>query len=373
MRYAIYILLKWFLGFFMFWRLPRPKPGVPEEEHTTRISVIIPARNEAENLPELIACLAAQTLSPWEVIVVDDSSEDDTPRIAGECGAKVVSAGKLPEGWTGKPHACWAGALKAEGDLLLFLDADTRLEPEALEFLLKQYREQEGGILSVYPYHNMKKTYERLSAFFNLVSMMSMGITTILRTRLKPLGAHGAFILCSQEDYFRQDGHRSVRSQIIEDIAIGQHFLRNGLPVRCLGGKGLVSFRMYPLGLGQLVEGWSKNFAAGAKSMHPAMLLPVTAWTYGAFQVVHAIILSSIAGNLENLAWAMLAYAAYGFQIHWMLRRIGNYGILTAVLFPLPLIFFGLLFFRSLILTFVTRRVRWRGRYIPLYQKKGAA
>ena len=369
MTYAIYILVKWTLGFLMFWRLPKPNSEMLGSVRRQRVSVIIPARNEAENLPDLLASLDANSFPPLEVIVVDDSSEDDTSYVAEEAGVKVISAGRLPEGWMGKPYACWIGALKAEGEFLLFLDADTRLLPETLSALLAQYLEQGSGIVSVYPYHIMEKGYEHLRCFFNLISTMSMGMSTIFGQRLKPLGAHGACILCSHEEYFRFGGHSAVRGKIIEDIAIGQLFRDNNMPVRCFGGKGLLSFRMYPQGMGQLVEGWSKNFAAGAKSMHLAMLLPVTAWIYGAFQVVHAVALSSISGNFESLSWALFAYSAYGAQIFWILRRIGNFSRLTALFFPIPLIFFGLIFFRSVILTFVIRQVRWRGRYISIHQK----
>ena len=160
MTYAIYILVKWMLGFLMFWRLPKSNSEVLGSVRRQRVSVIIPARNEAENLPDLLASLDANSFPPLEVIVVDDSSEDDTFHVAEEAGVKVISAGRLPEGWMGKPYACWIGALKAEGEFLLFLDADTRLLPETLSALLAQYLEQGSGIVSVYPYHTNPYIYD---------------------------------------------------------------------------------------------------------------------------------------------------------------------------------------------------------------------
>ena len=105
MTYAIYILVKWTLGFLMFWRLPKPNSEMLGSVRRQRGSVIIPARNEAENLPDLLASLDANSFPPLEVIVVDDSSEDDTSYVAEEAGVKVISAGRLPEGWMGKPYA----------------------------------------------------------------------------------------------------------------------------------------------------------------------------------------------------------------------------------------------------------------------------
>ena len=90
--------------------------------------MIIPARNEAHNLPRLLESLASQSVQPREVIVVDDGSTDDTAEIARRHGAEVLVSKPLPEGWRGKPWACHQGAEAASGDLLCFVDADTCFE-----------------------------------------------------------------------------------------------------------------------------------------------------------------------------------------------------------------------------------------------------
>ena len=97
------------------------------------VSVIIPARNEEATLPAILASLRALPLV--EVVVVDDSSVDGTAAVALSGGATVLTASPPPPGWTGKARACQLGADAASGDLLLFLDADTVLAPDALEGL----------------------------------------------------------------------------------------------------------------------------------------------------------------------------------------------------------------------------------------------
>ena len=110
--------------------------------------------------------------------------------IAAQYGAKVIDALPLPQNWLGKPWACWQGAREAGGELFVFLDADTRLEAGGLQKILHSYYQQ-GGLLSVWPYHRMKRLYERLSALFNIIIMASMGSFTIRGSNARSLGAFG--------------------------------------------------------------------------------------------------------------------------------------------------------------------------------------
>ena len=111
---------------------PRFVPA-PESPPDTTVSIIIPARNEEDNIGALLASIASDNPHPHEIIVVDDASTDRTAAIARDLGATVVSPPTLPDDWKGKPWACHHGAAAATGDWLLFLDADTRLAPAGLD------------------------------------------------------------------------------------------------------------------------------------------------------------------------------------------------------------------------------------------------
>ena len=171
----------------LFGRTRRPTFAVQGDGES--LSVIIPARNEAQRLPALLRSLQQQTVSPREIIVVDDESTDDTVAIATAAGARVLGGQPLPEGWNGKAWACWQGAAASGGELLLFLDADTWLEPDGLNTLL-QLHATHGGLISVQPYHVTERAYEGLSAIFNVIQLAGVGACTPLGERVVPRHPH---------------------------------------------------------------------------------------------------------------------------------------------------------------------------------------
>lgn len=365
------IFFFWLFGFVFLWRIPNPGKSDFRVEPSSAVSIIIPARNEATQIGRLLRSLKDQTVNPLEIILVDDHSEDATTAVARVESLEVLLSESLPEGWTGKPWACWQGAKRAAGDILVFLDADTTLEPHGLAQILRAYRHK-GGLVSVHPFHRMEKVYERLSAFFNIVAMAGMQAFTILGDRLRPLGAFGPCIACSRADYFAMEGHshETVRGKILESLDLGKAFSNAGLPVHCYGGKGAVSFRMYPDGLSSLIEGFGKGFGTGAAAMSLGSLILTVCWISGCFSVTRHLFQSVVVGDMTALTWFSVFYGLYVAQIHWMLRRIGNFGFLTALLFPIPLTFFGLVFALSLVRIFIVKKVPWKGRTLNATKKR---
>ena len=165
-------LALWMSGWLVLFRLPRCRNG--NEGPYPRVSVIIPARNEEKNLPRLLRSLREQDLQPDEVLVVDDGSTDRTAEFARREGARVLTSEPLPPGWRGKAWACHQGARAAQGEVLLFLDADTFFLPGGYRRLLDTFLSV-GGALSVAPYHEVRRPYEQLSAFFNLLMLAGVG------------------------------------------------------------------------------------------------------------------------------------------------------------------------------------------------------
>lgn len=363
MGWALALAVLWLAGFLVLWRVPRCRDASPSGRPF--VSVIIPARDEAHNLPGLLASLAGQVPPPGEIIVVDDHSSDGTARVAQAAGVRLLASADLPPGWAGKPWACWQGAGASRGETLVFLDADVRLERGGLGRLLAEM-DRRGGLVSVWPYHRMQRPYERLSAFFLLIVLAGMRAFTILGGRLKPLGAFGPCLAVSRADYFAAGGHEAVSGAVLDDVAIGRRFLAAGIPVHCLRGEGTTSFRMYPRGLPAIVEGFGKNLGLGFRAAGLTALVPAFLWIAGFFLAAARLLASLALPGHPGLALWTAGYLLYAAALAWQLRRLGSYGPLTALLFPVPLLFFAAVFLLSLTRTFLWKTVRWKGRTIRL-------
>ncbi len=348
----------WILGLWAFGRvrsLPshggRPTPGV---------TIVIPARNEELSLGNLLTDLEHSRPGRCRVIVIDDHSTDRTAELAGSFDfVEVIHAPPLPDGWTGKSWACHTGASQATGEAIVFLDADVRLAPGALDRLLGELAEH-GGLVSVQPWHRTVRPYEQLSALFNTIAVMGAAAGS----RRRPTGAFGPVLATSAADYRAIGGHESVRSEVIEDMALARRYRESGLGLHVALGRGDFEFRMYPGGLRQVVEGWTKNFASGASSTRPLRLLAIIGWVTGlgtaTFELADAL--------RGSVTWVVpvAIYALFVAQLLVFFRRVGRFGPVTALCFPVLLVFFCGIFLRSLWRTHVRRSVQWRDRQIPL-------
>ena len=367
---GLLLAVTWVIGWVLLWRVPR-LPAAASRAPGRRVSVVIPARNEADRLPTLLAALGAQTRRADEVLVVDDHSDDDTGAVADAAGVDVVAAPPLPDGWTGKTWACWNGAQRTTGDALVFLDADTEPGPDLIGRVLDAL-DHRAGLLSVMPYHRMQRQYERLSAFFSVISLMGVGAASVRRSA-PVTGAFGPCLACDRRDYDAVGGHEAIRGAVVDDVALAQRFRRAGLPVRVAGGRGAISFRLYGGGLRDLVEGWSKNFASGAGSTPVLRFLLVFAWVIGVGTAAQAPVREAVAalGGWSGpgvVLW--IGFVAFAVQLAVQLRPLGNYSW-AAVLFPIPLTAWFVIFFRSIVLT-ARGQVRWKGRAVPVRPERAS-
>lgn len=320
------------------------------------ISVIIPARNEETNISKILSCLQKQTLAPNEIIVVDDNSSDETADVAKTFdGVKVISLNSdPPEDWIGKTWACWNGYLNSSGDLLVFLDADVELREDALETLVDYYH-QEKGLISVWPYQRFEKPYEHFNFVFNIVAVCSATSHRFL-PKSKPVGAFGPVVVTLKSDYEKTGGHKAVSKNVVEDLQLGKLYQRKGLKLSNFLGGEIVKFRMYPKGVGQMIEGITKNVALGAAKTGVGNLILLSVWM--------ASVYSSIATVFQPVL--SFFYALYALQLYFMTKKIGDYNILDAFIYPVHFSFFLAIFTVSLLKTFVLKRVTWKGRTIRI-------
>ena len=345
---------------FLFRRFPTLPHGI-QGAAASDLSIIIPARNEALTLPDLLHDLGSQTVRPLEIICVDDASTDDTASIAIAHGAKVVNAEVRPSGWLGKPWACACGANVAKGKHLLFIDADVRLAPDALAALLALYGQGEA-VMSVQPYHSVGSGYEQLALVFNLIQLCSNGTTL---PRQAPVGLYGPVVCIARSAYDQIGGFASVRGSVVEDVALGAQLLRAGYPIRLFLGGDQIHFRMYRNGFTSLVEGWTKNFAAGATQSPVWLAIAIFLWVTGCAAVPLGVVLSLFDARWVQSAQFLLLYAAWALELRRVGRKTGHFLPGMYGLYPLSLCLFLWVFLRSTVKRLLKRPVQWKGRKIP--------
>jgi len=373
----IVVVAGWLLGWWAFGRprtvdrLPAPvatnsghlDSGHLDSGHPTSgqlVSIVVPARNEARSLPLLLTDLSTARPEGAQVIVVDDHSTDGTAQLAEEFDfVTVVPAPPLPPGWAGKPWACATGAEAASGDVLVFLDADVRLDDGALDRVLAA-RNERGGLVSVQPWHTPERAYERLSSLFNVIAIMGIGAGS----RRQPTGACGPVMVTNRADYAAAGGHAAVCDRIVEDVALAQAYRATDLPVEVLAGERSVRFRMYPDGPRSMLQGWTKNFVTGASATAPLRLGAIVVWVTSLGASL-GVLFDGLSGDVP-IGVIPAVYALFVAQLVWMFRRTGSFGVRTALVYPVLMAFFVVVFARSAWRTYVRRSVTWRGRAVPV-------
>ena len=370
---AMWLLLaRWAVGWYlgarnpMLTKSPTTEVSVhPSWQREIRLSVIVPARNEEAALVTLLASVATQTRAATEVIVIDDASSDDTASVARAAGVTVLQFGDPPAGWLGKPWACWQGAQDASGDVLVFVDADTVMAPTFLEDLTDRVLER-PGLVSIVPFHTTCHAYEQASGLFNLVALMGVGVSSV-RRKARATGAFGPCIAMRREDYERIDGHRGLRGEVLDDIVLARNAAAAGIEVRNYVGGASFQYRMYPNGLRQLIEGWSKNIVGGATSTPWLRLLAIAAWVSGLIEAgwrFSAGLVGVVFGGAPPNTWDIVVYLLFALQLLVLLRRVGSFKV-AALVHPIATMMFLVIFVRSAVMS-IRGEVTWKDRTIQL-------
>jgi len=361
--------LLWIFGFLVLWRIPLCRRAEEERSGIRRVSVIIPARNEEHNLPRLLSSFEVQETRPLEILVVDDGSTDGTAAAAVEHGAKVIVSEPLPEGWKGKTWACHQGAAAARGEILLFMDADTWLEPGGLRRILDTFLE-DGGVISVGPHHRTERAYEDLSLYFNLMMTMGIGAFTVFGDNRRPVGLFGQFLALDAVSYRESGGHAGVRAHTLENMYLAERLRMKNIPFRCYGGRGSLSMRMYPAGIRDLIDGWSKAFISGAARVPLPLISAIVAWITGSILAMAMLVLAAAGYSGASALW-MVPYPLFCAQIAIMSVRIGSFGSWSYVFYPVPLFFYFAVLTRAALRRAGGRSMNWKGRDILPAERTG--
>jgi cellulose synthase/poly-beta-1,6-N-acetylglucosamine synthase-like glycosyltransferase len=226
--------------------LPR-LADVPVRRRGPRISVLVPARDEAERIERSVRGWLAQSYPDFEVVVFDDESADDTAALAAAAGARVIRGHALPEGWRGKPHACHCLAAQARGDLFVFADADITARPAALARLVTALDMLGADVVSAVPAHTSPNPAVRVIVAVQNWAALAFVPSWLADRRRGTLVAalNGQLIALRREVYRASGGFAAVRHALGEDAAFGRRLSRLGYRVRLLDGAGVLSCEPY--------------------------------------------------------------------------------------------------------------------------------
>ena len=320
------------------------------------VSVIIPARNEEASLGDCVQSLVTQGGVPFEIIVVDDHSTDRTREIARSFpGVRVIEAGPLTQGWTGKNNAVTTGARQARGEWLLFTDADTVHLPGSLARAVAEAQDNNAELLSYSPEQLAVTFWERATLPIVFAELARQYPPSVVSDPASPIAAaNGQFILIRRNTYDAVGGHVAVAGDILEDVALARVVKRSGRKIRFRYAPDAVRTRMYR-NYRQLRDGWTKNLA---------LLFPRPAWlavkSFFLWVFPWTIMCLRFAGFLTDSGWQVVMVLALLF-LEVRIHR-ANFALKVTILGAL----FGMPMFAYLLLrskrAHAKGNVAWKGR-----------
>jgi len=243
-------------------RRPLSDGSIPEP--APFISVLIPARDEQANMVACLESLQKQDYPNFEILVLDDNSSDDTAGIVERIATKdsrirLLRGEPLPEGWAGKPFACYQLAKQAGGSWLLFTDADTTHAPNMLRGILALALKLRPSLLSGFPRQLAFSLPQKVAIpIFYFIILSWLPLWWLQRSKKpKPSLAIGQFLLFPREEYWRIGGHKAVMSKVLEDVWLGIEVNRHGGRHVAVDLSPVVSCNMYHT-VGAMWEGFIK-------------------------------------------------------------------------------------------------------------------
>jgi len=324
------------------------------------VSVLIPARNEEANIAEACASVLANEGVDLELVVLDDHSTDLTGAILRGIGDKrlrTAQAPPLPPGWSGKQHACAYLATLARHELMVFMDADVRLAPDALSRITGFMQRHDVGLASGFPHQRTDTWGERLLLpliHFLLLGFLPMAL--MRRLSAPSLGAAcGQLIAVRRDDYRRAGGHAAIRSSLHDGVTLPRAFRCAGSMTGLFDADRLAVCRMYGSAR-EVWDGLSKNATEG---MARPIGLPVWTGMLGGGQVL-PIPLLLLAPSVPAVL-AVLASMGLRLVIAWRFRQSWA----SALLHPVGIAVLLALQWVALLRAARGRPTQWRGRAYP--------
>ena len=332
-HFIVLAILVWSLGMVVvnlacFDGLRVAEPFGPD---APMVSILVPARNEALNIEACAGSLLAQDYPNWELLVLDDHSEDETAEIVRGLGvsesgerARLIRGATLPEGWTGKGWACHQLAQAARGEFLFFTDADTAHAPGTVSAAVAYARRHRADLVSAWPRLLTVTWSEKLIIPMIVLLAMTLyphwlvlllqrwpRLSALVPARfLRLLGAaNGQFIFFTRAAYEQIGGHAAIRDHVVEDVALGRAVtarIGEGMRLRNCDSQAFSTVRMYR-SLAEVWEGFTKNLRAAFEGSL-AGFLAIGAAQLCCFLLPFALLLLPVQGKRFIITEVVLIY-----------------------------------------------------------------
>jgi chlorobactene glucosyltransferase len=334
-----------------------------------KVSVLIPARNEADNIERAVQAALACQDNVHEVVVYDDQSTDGTgDRVlalaATDPRVRLVRGAPLPDGWIGKPHACHQLALAATGDVFFFIDADTALEPEGIArvlSLLEPGRGAKADAVTAVPRQDVETFAERLIVPLLILTYTSWFPLVLVSLSRDPrfLAANGQVLAVRRTAYQAIGGFESVRQELVDDMAFCRRLKVSGHRLVFADGFRIARCRMYT-GPQQVWEGFSKNLYEGIGAT-PFALAVVVALYSACFILPYVALAIGLAQNHASLLGAGALGVACNVVLRTLLAARFAQPVSGLLLHPISILGLLAIAFNSMRWS-LQNRLNWRGR-----------
>jgi hypothetical protein len=332
------------------------------------VSILIPARNEESAIEGAVRSALASRGVELEVVVLDDHSSDRTAEIVRGLAAedrrvRLESAPELPAGWCGKQHACHVLGGLARQPLLLFMDADVRLEPEGVARLVGFLDSSGADLVSGIPRQKTETVLEQL--LIPLIHFVLLGFLPIARMRTDPMPALGAgcgqLFLARAEAYHAMGGHAVIRTSLHDGVKLPRAFRAAGKKTDLCDATALASCRMYR-NASEVWFGLAKNATEGLAS--PGMIVPATLLLAGGQILPFGLLALAM---MEELSFGVISLATLGVVAAWLPRWAGvvRFGQSTwgALLHPLGIGLLLAIQWYALGRSLLGQQASWKGRH----------
>ena len=350
------------------WRMARPTGPAPAVG--PKVSVCIPARDEAHNIGTAVRATLASAWPQLELLVVDDRSTDGTGEAAlaaaaGDPRLRVLSGSEPPPGWAGKAWACSRAAGESDGEWLLFLDADVEIAPETITALIHEATTRRSDLVSIFGSWRLVSFWER--ALIPTIGWFIRGAVDLNRVNAAedPTAfANGQLILVGREAYEAVGGHATIRAEILDDVRLAEAFKRRGFRTTLLSAPWAFQVRLYR-SLGEIVNGYTKNLYEGMGrrwALGVGAVFFVLVGTHLPYVIVALGLLGRLGLGWHQPSWPWICWAAAICLVQLVFRaRIERFdGRSPGIAWVHPIA--NLLLVWVLLRSVFGVRVRWKGR-----------